>query len=416
MTGRKVGITSKRAGDAINAPAPAHEGVIFMSKAKATPGIEVRQRASGTVYRAVVYEKRTDSKRSKTFATLAGAKQWRHDAISAIGAGRLATSRGPTLTEAAEQWLAGARSGAINNRSGDPYKPSAIRAYEADLRLRVLPDLGDRRVGDIHRVDLQQLVDRLVASGIAPSTVVGALLPLRAIYRRLHSRGVVEVNPTRGLEMPAVRRHVRYIQSPAEAEILLSAVDASDRPLWATALYAGLRRGELVALKWEDVDLASGVIHVRRGWDTIEGEIAPKSAQGKRNVPVPAALRDYLIEHRMDDGADGRVFASDRMVRSQAERSAALWKAAGLQPITLHEARHTYASFMIAAGVSAKALSTFMGHATIAVTLDLYGHLLPGSEAEAADLLDAFLARSAGATSPETSPDPTLAAAQSHVA
>jgi integrase len=76
----------------------------------------------------------------------------------------------------------------------------------------------------------------------------------------------------------------------------------------------------------------------------------------------------------------------------------------GLEPITLHAARHTYASLMIAAGVNAKALCTFMGHANIGTTLDLYGHLFPGSQAEAASLLDAYLSREATSTSTSTGP------------
>jgi len=107
-------------------------------------------------------------------------------------------------------------------------------------------------------------------------------------------------------------------------------------------------------------------------------------------------LRNHLLEHRMNGAGEGRVFASDRQVRSQAERAGARCTARGLSRLTLHDARHTYASLMIAAGVNAKALSTFMGHANIAITLDLYGHLMPGSEAEAAGLLDAFLARNFG--------------------
>jgi integrase len=75
------------------------------------------------------------------------------------------------------------------------------------------------------------------------------------------------------------------------------------------------------------------------------------------------------------------------------KRSAAAWKEGELEPITLHEARHTFASLMIAAGVNAKALSTYMGHANIAITLDRYGHLMPGNEAEAATLLDGYLDR-----------------------
>jgi integrase len=78
------------------------------------------------------------------------------------------------------------------------------------------------------------------------------------------------------------------------------------------------------------------------------------------------------------------VFRSLSWVAEAAKRARRRWGAAGLEAITLHEARHTYASMMIAAGVNAKALSTFMGHANIAITFDLYGHLMPGSEAEAA--------------------------------
>ena len=222
--------------------------------------------------------------------SFAQAKGWRADAIAAFGAGRLSADRGPTLREAFEQWLAGARAGHVGNRSGDPFKPSAIRSYEQNVRLRVLPELGTSRLGDIRHRDLQALVDKLRARRCCgrdrddDDHAAARDLPLRALVR-----GVVADNPTRGLELPAVRSKPRRFCSPVEAEQLLDALAATDRPLWATAFYAGLRRGELIALRWEDVDLATGVIHVRRGWDAVEGEITPKSSKGKRNVPIPAA-------------------------------------------------------------------------------------------------------------------------------
>jgi len=95
-------------------------------------------------------------------------------------------------------------------------------------------------------------------------------------------------------------------------------------------------------------------------------------------------------------------------VQSANDRARRRWTDAGLPVLVLHGARHTFASLMIAAGVNAKALSTYMGHANIAVTLDLYGHLMPGNEAEAADLLDAYLAR-AGGTAPVPAPDDAAA-------
>ena len=80
-----------------------------------------------------------------------------------------------------------------------------------------------------------------------------------------------------------------------------------------------------------------------------------------------------------------------------AKRARAVWEEAGLAPIRLHECRHTYAAFMIAAGINAKALSTYMGHSSITITLDRYGHLLPGNETEAASMLEAWLQRTSSA-------------------
>ena len=168
--------------------------------------------------------------------------------------------------------------------------------------------------------------------------------------------------------------------------------------MWATAMYAGLRSGELRALRWEDVDLASGLIRVERSWDAREGPVGPKSHAGRRKVPIPVAFRDYLVVQRMQaEWEDGLVFGrtaerpfDPSVVRQRALRA---WERDGREPITLHEARHTFASLMIAAGVNAKALSTYMGHSSVTITYDTYGHLMPGNEDESAALLDAYLYR-----------------------
>jgi integrase len=303
-----------------------------------------------------------------------------------------------TLWEAWERWLEGARDGAIRTRSGDPYKPSVLRGYEQVMSLRVLDDLGAAKLGDIGRTDLQDLADRLLASGLDPSTIRNALMPLRVIYRRALARGEVAVNPCSGLELPAVRGRRDRIASPAEAATLIEALPESDRALWASALYAGLRRGELLALRWEDVDFVAGLIRVERSYDPATGATtAPKSRAGIRKVPIASVLREHLIAYKLRSGRSaGLVFGlmaetprSDGSIRWAAEKA---WKDAGLAGIGLHEARHTFASLAIAAGVNAKALATFMGHSSITITLDRYGHLMPGNEEQAAGLLDAYLA------------------------
>jgi integrase len=379
------------------------------SASRGTTGVQVRHsRACDTrsgqpcsckaTYQASVWSARDRQRIRKTFPTLSEAKAWRQDAQVALRRGTMTVPSRMTFQEAADRWLAGVRAGSIRNRSGDEYKPSAVRGYEQALRTRVIPAIGGLRLTDVRRSDLQDLIDRMTAEGLDPSTVRNTLMPVRVVFRRAVNRNLVAVNPTAGLELPAVRGRRDRIASPHEATVLLAALSVDDRALWATALYGGLRRGELRALLWDDVDLASGVIRVERSWDAKEGIVRPKSRSGNRRVPIAACLRDHLVEHRMrQGGVGGLVFGRDddkpfdpATIASRADRA---WVRAGVQRITLHECRHTFASLMIAAGVNAKALATFMGHASVTITLDRYGHLFPGSEDEAAGLLDAYLER-----------------------
>jgi integrase len=224
-------------------------------------------------------------------------------------------------------------------------------------------------------------------------------MPLRVIFRRAIEDGDLAVNPTGHLRLPAVRGRRERIASPEEAQLLLAALPERDRAVWATALYAGLRRGELMALRWEDIDLAKSLIHVERAYDEKgRVHIEPKSRAGRRTIPIIGALRDGLLAHKSREGRDsGLVFGSSEdtpFVTSNLWRRAQVaWRRAGLNPIGLHEARHTFASTLIAAGVNAKAITTYMGHASIQTTYDLYGKLMPGSEAETAALVDAYLGR-----------------------
>jgi integrase len=347
-------------------------------------------------YLAEAYDAVAEKRIYRSFPTITGARRWRQDAYSALRTGTLSAERGPTLKQAAEQWLTAARAGIVCNRSGDPYKSSAIRGYDRALRLHVLDELGHERLRELTLPRLQRHVDKLAAAGLAPATITTAITPIRAIYRRARQLGEVHANPTSGVSVPAVNRRQTKFATVEQLDVMLAVLDsARDRALWATALYAGLRRGELAGLHAADIDLATGVIRVERGYDEAEGEeVAPKSKQGRRKVPIPAVLRDHLDEFLTSAPASGRVFHPD--VRQSYDNGRRAAEQAGVEPPTLHECRHGYASLMIAAGVNVKALSNFMGHANIAITLDQYGHLLPGAESEAAELLDAFLARGLG--------------------
>jgi integrase len=348
-------------------------------------------------YQAQVWSSRDRKRLSRSFPTLAAARAWRHDALAALRRGAIRVGASTSLREAASEWLSGAREGVVRNRSGDHYKPSALRGYEQALRDYIIPELGAAKLADVRRSDVQRLVDRLLGSGLNASTIRNALLPLRAIYRHALSLDEVAVNPTQGIRLPAVRGRRDRVASPDEAVELVAALEPTDRALWATAMYAGLRMGELQALRWDGVDLAAGLIRVESAWDKKEGSIEPKSRAGRRAVSIAAVLRDHLTEHRMNRDGEGLVFGrtperpfDPSTVNNRARRA---WQGAELERIRLHECRHTFASLMIAAGVNAKALSSYLGHASITITLDRYGHLMPGSEDEAAGLLDAYLER-----------------------
>jgi len=333
----------------------------------------------------------------KTFPTLAAARSWRHESQVALRKGLLRSSSQLTLAEAAKTWLSAAAAGIVRTRTGEAYKPSAIRAYRQALNHRVFPTLGAKRITAITNTMLQDFADQLSAQGLSASSVRNTILPLRAIFRRAHRRNDVAVNPTLKLTLPVVRSQRERVAAPTEIAPLLDALQADDRAIYATALYAGLRLGELQALQWDDIDLKTNLIHVTRSWDRQAGFVAPKSRSGTRRVPITATLRRELLNHRLQQGRGGRGFAFPNKRGHKPFNAGTLklhtdaWTDNGLTPISLHECRHSYAAYMIAAGINPKALSTYMGHSSITITLDRYGHLLPGNESEAAHLLDTWL-------------------------
>jgi integrase len=398
-------------------------------------GIELRHQRSCTSragegcsctpsYQAQVWSPRDRKPIRKTFPSLAQARAWRQESQVALRKGSLRAASPITLNEAAEEWFSAASAGLVRTRFGDPYKPSAVRAYRQALDHRVLPSLGQKRLSAISHNMLQDLADHLQVKGLSASSIRNTILPLRAIYRRATQRGELALNPTLKLSLPAVRGRRDRIACPQEAAALIQALPLSERALWATAVYAGLRMGELQALQWQEIDLEQNLIHIERSWDRCAGFIEPKSRAGKRRVPITPTLRTHLINHRLQQGTGGSGFVfpnnhGDRPFNPTTSngRAKTAWSNTDLRPISLHECRHTYAAYMIAADINPKALSTYMGHTSITITLDRYGHLLPGNEQQAATLLHTWLTtNTATATSPRCIEDARQATAFHQIA
>lgn len=370
-------------------------------------GIEWRTANDGTVtYRGVLNLAATGKQNGPWVKSNAEAKAWRVKAQGEAQKGTLRPSNRLTLRDGWQAFYDAAKKGTAT----PAIRPSTLRGYERAWRLRINPVLGAHRLEAIRRADLQALVDHWAAEGMSPATIRNTLDPVRTIYRRALVRDLVTINPTTNLEVPKVSNARERFATREESAELLTALPDAERALWSTALYGGLRRGEIRALRWAHVSLADGLIRVQRSWDDDEDDGPPKSKAAIRKVPITKPLRAALEAHRDatgrggDDLVFGRTATEPFIPSTVRNRALAAWKventkrtkadpeAKTLTPIGLHECRHTCASLLIAAGANAKGLSVVMGHTSITITFDRYGHLMPGGEGEVGRLLDVFLA------------------------
>ena len=360
-------------------------------------------------YRAFVYDRRSGTKIRKTFPTLAAAKAWREDARSMQRKGQLAAPSRRTFREVADEWFEGASAEPprILTRSGTRFKPATLRGYRADLDNYLLPDLGEQRLADIRSVDLQDLVERLNGQGLGGSKVRNVVNAARVVFR--HAKREVLINPASGLDLPQTSEPRDRVASTDEAQQLLSALPPDVRVVYATAFYGGLRRGELQALRWTAVDLAASEIVVSSGWDAVEGEIAPKSKKGTRTVPLTAILRDALAEHKQRTGRIDTDFVFGQSATSVfrpgnlAAKAAKAWDAENarraereetpLEPIILHQCRHTFVSHMVAMDFTLEQIGPFIGHNSTYVT-ERYAHLIPGQKEETRQRMNEYHALS----------------------
>ncbi len=289
-------------------------------------------------------------------------------------------------------------------------RPTTQRIYDANLRNHILPELGD--------VPLAKLTPSMLRGWLAGLTTKegahGRSLSLGSVaqvYRTLNRVLAAAVdneslgrNPLRGVKAPRVAAEPMRFLSHDEVATLAEGIGPRYRALVLVAAYSGLRAGELIGLRRHRVDLLRRTISVVEQVQYIGGrmlESVPKSSAGRRQVALPSLVADVLQDHLArysEPGADGLVFPAPEggYLRLENFRKRA-WNpaiaAAGVAPLRLHDLRHTCASLAIAAGADVKVLQRMMGHASAALTLDRYGHLMPGQAESVADRLDEMARR-----------------------
>jgi integrase len=370
------------------------------TKNPAMVGIATRTDAGGkTQYRGTAYDPlaKRHARGSWTYSK-AAAKSWRVDALAKIQAGKLSAARAPTVAAAADRFIEEAEAGEFRQSGGRKFKPSTLRGYRGHLRQQVVERFGPTAVNRLDRKDVQRWVDTMTRDR-APGTVRSHFSALRALMIFSTYRGWTMDDPTTGVRLPTGEKERDRIATPEEAALLVTALEMRDRAALGLSVYAGLRRAEVLGIDVDRVDFRGGWIHIDRAWEPEERcWILPKNNK-PRKVPMIGRARALLLDHiQWMESPTGLLFPSHHRDDWPVDPSQLLrrlkkqWEGAGLEPLTFHPARHTYASMCIHAGLNIKTLSTYMGHANTAITLDRYGHLMPGAEREAVALMDEYLA------------------------
>jgi len=289
------------------------------------------------------------------------------------------------FADVAEQWLADKRR--LRRRTRENYRSSLDNV--------LIPRFGEMKIAAVTDDHIAKLVHDLEEDGAAPSTINNHLLPLQGTFKFAMRRGLIGTNPCSLLtsdDRPAPREKAEvHVWSDDEITALIESAEHLAKqpesrydyaPLIRTALFTGLRQGELHGLQWQDVDLVEGVLRVERQWTRAREYGPPKTPSSVRRVPLSPEMTKYLAALKLRSkfsGDSDPVFASrtgtpltHRNVTKRGFAPAA--KLAELD-VSIHDTRHAFASRMIARGIQPVALAKVMGHKNARITLDVYTHL-----------------------------------------
>jgi len=364
--------------------------------------IQKRTGRNGVSWSAVYDEPTPDGhrrQRRKTFKTRRDAESFLARTVSTIDAGGYVRPSTETVGAYLTRWL---------DETAAAVKPCTVHTYAGVVSRHLMPDLATIVLARLSARDVQALYARLLGRGLSPATVRLAHAVLhRALDRAVVLRLVVANAADSAKQPRAGRSTVRTLNSDESRAFVGAALTDDLAALWLLTMHTQMRQGELIALRWQDVDFARGAVVVRQTRTRdANGKQAfgdPKSLHGRRSIALGAETIASLRAHRaaqlerrlrlgpvwhdedaVFDRGDGRPVAA-RTLHTRFKR---LLIQAGVPEIRFHDLRHTGATLMIASGVPAKVVSERLGHANISITLGLYAHVQEGMQRDAADRLE----------------------------
>lgn len=286
----------------------------------------------------------------------------------------------------------------LKNYASVSVKPSTYRSYEIIVRRHIIPYWGRIKLSQITPMQVQAFVADRVATGLSPKSVTHILVLFKKMLNDAVTWGNLASNPAKSIKKPRPEHRETECLTPEECRRLIAATPKAHRALVVTAILTAGRRGELLALKWGDIDWGvngvGGRILIRRSlWGGKEQ--TPKSRTSIRSIPLSPRLSETLTEHRLTtpptDGdyifrkENGLPLDPDDFVKRVFQPAL---RRAGLRHIRFHDLRHTGASLLLSQGESVKYVAQVLGHSNPSITLSTYVHVLPETGTQAARKLD----------------------------
>jgi integrase len=325
-------------------------------------------------------------RRHKQFARKKDADTYLVQARGRVQVGTYAAeSTSVTIARAGEMWIA--------RGQAEQLERATLAQYQNHLDLHIVPMLGEVRLAKLATPMVQAFVDDLLRTGRSRPMATKVLASLKAILREAMRRGLLSYNPAAPVTIRTPGRHKERATIPSREDVqrMLSLVSDRWRPLLVTAVFTGMRASELRGLRWQDVDLEGSAIKISQRADRYHKIGPPKSAAGRRDIPLAPMVVTTLREWKLRCPSGGLVFPTGRgKPESLGNIYRRMWAPLqikcgivdqdGRPRHRFHDLRHFAASWLIAQGFSPKKLQAILGHSTIQMVFDRYGHLLDDAD------------------------------------
>ncbi|MFC1846669.1 tyrosine-type recombinase/integrase, partial [Chloroflexota bacterium] len=308
-----------------------------------------------------------------------------------------------TLAEYLNKWL--------KDYAKATLSPRGYERYAGIINKHIIPDLGKITLIQLKPEHLQKHYTAKLNEGLSPRTVRYHHAVIHIALKTAVKWDLLNRNVADAVESPRIRR--TEMQTWDEYEINLFLERTKDSPYYAlfyTAIFTGMRRSEILALRWQDIDFIYGQIYINRSLHQLkDGSFVftqPKSAKSSRTIALTPStaliLKDYYEQTKLESDLTGIPLTDNDLVFSNIDGKPirpntvtrawnTLAKQYGLKVIRLHDARHTHASLMLKKGMHPKVVQERLGHSSIQMTIDTYSHVAPGIQEAAANRFDEIL-------------------------